>query len=112
MKKAGEALVTAICESMGDDPLSWRQGNFRLIHLSGVELWTANGFWYYGLEAPRELRFGVLGKLRFSRALGKWRETMKRMRFFSEPDSSGIDNAVDIIVTLQRPTRTKEPEPC
>ena len=35
--------------------------------------WIANGFWFYQIHRPYNLDFGLIDKIKFHRALNKWK---------------------------------------
>lgn len=64
-----------LIDRMESHPEEFYHGRYHFEHLpSGLKIWTANGFLYYGpyIETPES--FSFLGKIAFAKALRRWRQ--------------------------------------
>jgi hypothetical protein len=65
--------LQAVLESMEREPENWVRARFTFANLrTRTEVWTANGFWFYGLYRPKEVTWSFADKWRFGRALKRW----------------------------------------
>lgn len=70
----------AVLDSLKSRPDDFDEDGYTLIdRASGVEYWTAGGFFFYSVFFPR-LELSLLQQLRFHRALMGWRKEVKRRR--------------------------------
>lgn len=73
-------MIDKIINDMLKTPAEWTKGRFTFKHKpSGLEVWIANDFWFYGIELPTSLkeRWSFWNKVKFYfayRAWLKWRK--------------------------------------
>ena len=66
-------LIDQIIDSLRNEPDQWKQGEFRLKHPNSIEIWIANGPFFYHLMCPEYRNFNLADKWRLHRAIKKWR---------------------------------------
>lgn len=61
-----------ICESLRAEPEKWKHAadGYTLRHENGVELWVANGFFFYQIYLPSKRKFNFIEKCRIAAAIG------------------------------------------
>ena len=77
----------------------WMVGEF-CFKKNGFEVWTANGFLYYGIYKPEKIRFSFIQKVRFSRAfkkIKKIRGMSMKMENFDEYISTKKYEEIEIL---------------
>ncbi len=66
--------IQGLLDALGDRPNDFKEGRYTLRDTAtNAEYWISNGFWFYGMNSPAHYRFSFIDKIRFSRALNKWR---------------------------------------
>lgn len=65
--------LRAVLNSMKAEPENWAVTHFTFINMrTNTEVWTANGFWFYGLYRPKEVKWSFIEKILFHRAMNRW----------------------------------------
>lgn len=80
------SLVHFIEHSLRKHPEDWsldqpdsNERSYCLIHKSGLELWMANGFWFFKVYRPYEMLFGAWWKIKlWGLALLRWQQLIKK----------------------------------
>lgn len=58
-------------KSLLEDSSNWEQQQYYLIHKSGLQIWTSNGFWWFDTY-PNSNAFTFIDKLKFISLKRKW----------------------------------------
>lgn len=65
--------IQKLLDAMEERPLDFVQDLYTLIDTkTGVEIWIANGFWYYGIWLQSKTKFHIMDKIRFRFAFKRW----------------------------------------
>jgi hypothetical protein len=63
-----------ICNSLRDEPDSWKATQHRLTHESGVSLWIANGWMFLrAYDSATDVHLGVAGRWKVWQAYRIWK---------------------------------------
>jgi hypothetical protein len=77
-----DEIFNQIITTIEERPEDFELSRFTLSDCeTNVEYWVANGFFSYGVHAPVEVKFSLIQKFRFGRALSKWQEAKFKEKF-------------------------------
>lgn len=63
-----------ICDSLRDEPETWKSDKYNLTHDSGVSLWIANGWMHLRAnDSVTDVHFGLVGRWKAWQAYKTWK---------------------------------------
>lgn len=101
IKALGERWIynpraTPIVQSLMRRPDQWVQGVYTISHESGLEVWTANGYWFVGIQRPVQEKLGLVGRHRVAFAIAKWHRDRNRRVAASQRFQAQLQNQLKV----------------